>query len=119
MEGEVNEEGQPEGPSEQAIAKRPNEAAIEELKAKHGPLSEIEVDGYIAIVRRPKTFDLERAYKVSEKPGAKKLDFNRNIVSNIVVYIDDDFRKEDGRDQALLSSVNDVVELKQATIKKL
>lgn len=119
MEGSEEQVEQLNGPSEVAIAKRPDAAAIAAWKEKHGHLSQVEVDGYIAIVRRPKTFDLERAFKVSEKAGAKKLDFSRNIIANCVLYIDDEFRADDERDQALLTSVNELAAIKEASVKKL
>lgn len=118
MEG-TEEQGVVQGPGEAAKAKRPDQEAIAAWKQQHGQLSQVEVDGYIAVVRRPRTFDLERAYKVAEKPGAKKLDFARNIILNCVLYIDDGFRADDERDQALLTSVNELAALKEASVKKL
>ncbi|HMQ77114.1 MAG TPA: hypothetical protein PKE21_13845 [Flavobacteriales bacterium] len=98
---------------------RPTPEQVAAWKKEHGSLFSIEVNGKLAILRKPRMLDLERAQQVSRKPNAKPFDFNRNIVGNCALYLDPGMRENDENELALLTSVGELVEVKEAEVKKL
>lgn len=98
---------------------RPSKEQIAEWKGQHKELHEIEMDGKVAIVRKPTMFDLERAMVMSKKQGAKPLDFNRNIVGNCLLFVDEGARSNDEFELWLLTSVGQFADIKEGTVKKL
>lgn len=97
---------------------RPSAAEIKEWKKKHGELYQFEVEGKIVILREPTLTDLERA--TSADPKKKKpFNFHRSILANCKMYEDDGFSNDEKALMALFQEMDSVIEIKEATVKKL
>lgn len=99
-------------------AKRPTDEQLAEWKRKHKELHQVEMDGFIVILRKPRLVDLERAM-IADKKGKRGLDFNRSLVGNCILYEDTEFRQDDDRELYLLSAAGDLAAMREGEIKKL
>jgi len=99
----------------------PTAKEIEALKAKHGELFKITVTDRegkerVAIMRKPKFVDLQRA-KASE--NKKPLTFNLSIWENCKIEGDPAIDADDYLKSGALTQLDEIVEFADATVKKL
>lgn len=99
----------------------PTSKEIEALKNKHGELFQITVtdregNSRIAIMRKPKFVDLQRA-KASE--NKKPLTFNLSIWENCKIEGDPAIDADDYLKSGALTQLDEIVEFADATVKKL
>lgn len=99
----------------------PTAKEIEALKAKHGELFKLTVtdregNEHVAILRKPKFTDLQRA-KASE--NKKPLTFNLSIWENCKVEGDPMIDADDYLKSGAISQIDEIVEFADATVKKL
>lgn len=100
---------------------RPNDDQIKAWKKDHGKVYRVYLEDrkLLAYFRQPKIADLERAMKASKLKNAKEMDFNRSIIGNCLLYNDPGFRQSDEAELALLTAVNDVVNIAEAEVKEV
>ncbi len=98
--------------------KRPTEAQIKSWKKEHNAIFQIEVNGGIVILRQPKMVDLERAM-ASDPKKKKPMNFNRSIVTNCKLYADPGMIEDETTFLAVCSNIDEIVEVADATVKKL
>lgn len=87
---------------------------IEELKAKHGALYEISVDGYSCIFRKPNRKDLSYVAAVKNP-----MQMNETLMNQLWVDGDEAIRKDDDLFLAASAKLGELIEIKEAEIKKL
>lgn len=97
---------------------RPTPAKIEEWKKEHGNVFQFTVEGKIVIMREPKMVDLERA-SASDPKKKKPFNFFRSITANCKLYEDEGFFDDDKREMALHAQMDEIIEIKEAEVKKL
>lgn len=98
--------------------KRPTEAEIKAWKKAHDGLYQIEVDGKVIILREPKMKDLERAQAADPK-RQKPYNFHRSIIENCKLYADPGLIEDDKNYLAVCSKLDEIVEVREADLKKL
>lgn len=99
---------------------RPTDAEVAAWKKEHKEVYELETeDGTIAILRRPKLIDMERAMMADKKKGAKPLDFNRVIAKNCMLWCPENFWEDEDREMELLSYANELAAVGESRSRKL
>lgn len=106
-------------PLQHVIDQRPTSEQVTAWRQKYKRVYVLQFHGWMAIMRRPRIMDLERASMVADKKGAKKFDFNKNIIDNCTLYMDEGFKDDDFLYMALIMGVNEVAAIGQATVEKL
>lgn len=95
---------------------------VSEWREKYGELYEVSYKGAVAIFRKPKMADLEKAYTAARDKKAKALDFSRSIMRSCRLHLDPLFELGMGSDDhqfALLNAMDELAEAPQAEVKKL
>lgn len=98
----------------------PSAEQIANWKQEYRTLHEFSTEGGgKAIIRQPRMLDLERAMDASKKPNAKSLDFNRVLYRNCRLWESHDLLGNDEDALQVLTSIGQVAEVREATVKKL
>lgn len=87
---------------------------IEEWKAKHGELFEITVDGKSCILHRPTRQNLSYVSVVKDP-----IKMSEAMLNQLWVAGDEDIKTDDSLFLAAIQKMQDVLEVKEAEIKKL
>ena len=87
---------------------------IEELKKKHGALYEITVDGYSCIVRKPNRKDLSYVAAVKNP-----MQMTETLLNQLWVEGDEEIKTEDDLFLAACSTLGELIQVKEAELKKL
>ena len=87
---------------------------IEEWKAKHGELLEITVEGKSCILHRPTRQDLSYV-SVLKDP----IKMSETMLNHLWVVGDEEIKTDDSLFLAAIQKMQDVLEVKEAEIKKL
>lgn len=99
---------------------RPTKAEIDAWKKEHKVIHELETeDGGVAILRRPKMFDLERALMADKKKGSKPLDFNRTIAKNCLLWSSPGFLDDEDRELELYTFAGELAAAGESRTRKL
>ena len=89
---------------------------IAEWKKKHGDVFELTVEDKTCILRKPTVKDLSAATAVGQKdPFA----FNRIILTNCWLAGDEEIKTNDDYFLAVSGKLGEIIEIKEAEIKKL
>lgn len=95
---------------------------VSEWKQKYGVLYEVRYKGAVAIFRKPKLADFEKAYTAARDKKAKALDFSRSIMRSCRLHLDPLFELGSSSDEhqfAMLNAMDDLADIPQAEVKKL
>lgn len=103
---------------ENHVGGRPTPEIIAQWKEKHGELFQLEAEGKIIVLREPNTADIERALAADPK-GKKAFNFNRSLIENCKLYEDAGARDDDKRLRQFFNALDQIIELKEASVKKL
>ena len=87
---------------------------IEEWKAKHGELFEITVEGKGCILHRPTRQNLSYVSVVKDP-----IKMSEAMLNQLWVAGDEDIKTDDSLVRAAIQKMQDVLEVKEAEIKKL
>lgn len=87
---------------------------IEELKAKHGTIYQITVEEYGCIVRKPNRKDLSYIAAVKNP-----MQMTETLMNQLWVDGDDIIKQDDDYFLAAAQKLGDLIEFKEAEIKKL
>ena len=87
---------------------------VQEWKKKHGELFEITVDGKSCILHRPTRRDLSNA-SVEKDP----IKMSETMLNQLWVDGDEEIKTDDALFFAAIQKMQDVLEVKEAEIKKL
>lgn len=87
---------------------------IQEWKKKHGDLFEITVDGKSCILHRPTRRDLSYASVVKDP-----IKMSETMLNQLWVDGDEEIKTDDALFFAAIQKMQDVLEVKEAEIKKL
>ena len=98
------------------VAAAPSKEQIAEWKKKHGKVYHIEVDGRSCYLRQPTRKDLAAATASGKKDPLK---FNDSILVNCWLAGDEEIRTNDELFLGASQVLDEVLEFKTATIKKL
>lgn len=91
-----------------------NEKHIQELKAKHGTIYEITVEGRSCIVRKPNRKDLSYIAVVTNP-----VQMTETLLNQLWVEGDEEIRNDDELFFAAAKKLSDLIQVKEAEIKKL
>jgi hypothetical protein len=103
-------------PEELKNAKYPTDVEIEAWKQQHGRVYEIQVDEKKCWLRKPKRKDLSHAMTVGKKDGLK---FNEAILNDCWLGGDSEIKTDDDLFMAASNVLDEIIEFKQAEVKKL
>jgi hypothetical protein len=98
--------------------KRPSKSEIDSLKKKHGEIFLIAVDDKECLLRKPTMRDIEAAMAVRTKKG-NPIEFSKTIVQNCWITGHEVMRTNDDLYLAVCQKVDELVEIKEASIAKL
>ena len=87
---------------------------IEEWKAKHGELFEITVEGKSCVLHRPTRQDLSYASVVKDP-----IKMSETMLNQLWVAGDEEIKTDDSLFLAAIQKMQEVLEVKEAAIKKL
>lgn len=87
---------------------------LNEWKKKHGDLFEITIDGKSCILHRPTRRDLSYASVVKDP-----IKMSETMLSQLWVAGDEEIKTDDGLFLAAIQKMQEVLEVKEAEIKKL
>lgn len=90
------------------------EEKIKELKAKHGTLYLIEVEGKQCILRKPSRQDLSYVSQVKDP-----IKVSEALLANLWVEGDEEIKTDDEYFLAAIAKMDEVLKIKEAEIKKL
>lgn len=93
-----------------------SEKQIKDLKAKHGEIFLVQVEDKQCILRKPLRKDLSIATRLSAQDPMK---FNEVILEQCWIEGDEEIKKEDSYYLAVSGQIAEIIEVKQASIKKL
>lgn len=88
---------------------------IDGWKAQHGDIYLIEVDGKQCVVRKPGRKDLSFAMLLKDDP----IKFNETLLNNLWVDGDEELKTNDDYFLAVSSQLGELLQIKEATLKKL
>lgn len=91
-----------------------DEKHIQELKAKHGTIYEITVEGRSCIVRKPNRKDLSYIAVVTNP-----VQMTETLLNQLWVEGDEEIRNDDELFFAAAKKLSDLIQVKEAEIKKL
>ena len=92
------------------------EQKISEWKAKHGDVFQVEVDGRVAYLKRPDRKVLGAAAVTGKSDPMK---YNEVILNNCWLEGDEEIRTNDAMFLGVSSQLAEIIEIKEATLKKL
>ena len=87
---------------------------IKEWKAKHGELFEVTVEDKSCILHRPTRKDLSYASAVKDP-----IKMSEVMLNALWVYGDEEIKEDDSLFLAAIQKMQDILEVKEAEIKKL
>lgn len=89
---------------------------ISDWKKKHGYVCEISVDGKTCYLRKPSRHELSYATTVASKDPIK---FNELLLNSCWLAGDEEIKKDDDLFLAVCPKLAELVEVKEAELKKL
>lgn len=89
---------------------------IEELKAKHGDVYEVEVADKVCYLRKPTRKVLSAAAVAGQKDPMK---YNEIILANCWLSGDEEIKTDDALFMGVAGILGELVEIKEASLKKL
>ena len=92
------------------------EQKISEWKAKHGDVFQVEVDGRVAYLKRPDRKVLGAAAVTGKSDPMK---YNEIILNNCWLEGDEEIRTNDAMFLGVSAQLAEIIEIKEATLKKL
>ena len=92
------------------------EQKISEWKAKHGDVFQVEVDGRVAYLKRPDRKVLGAAAVTGKSDPMK---YNEVILNNCWLEGDEEIRTNDAMFLGVSAQLAEIIEIKEATLKKL
>lgn len=92
------------------------EQKISEWKAKHGDVFQVEVDGRVAYLKRPDRKVLGAAAVTGKSDPVK---YNEVILNNCWLEGDEEIRTNDAMFLGVSAQLAEIIEIKEATLKKL
>ena len=92
------------------------EQKITEWKAKHGDVFQVEVDGRVAYLKRPDRKVLGAAAVTGKSDPMK---YNEVILNNCWLEGDEEIRTNDPMFLGVSAQLAEIIEIKEATLKKL
>ncbi|WP_233527331.1 MULTISPECIES: hypothetical protein [unclassified Bacteroides] len=92
------------------------EQKISEWKAKHGDVFQVEVDGHVAYLKRPDRKVLGAAAVTGKSDPMK---YNEVILNNCWLEGDEEIRTNDAMFLGVSAQLAEIIEIKEATLKKL
>ncbi|WP_239434024.1 hypothetical protein [Bacteroides faecis] len=92
------------------------EQKITEWKAKHGDVFQVEVDGRVAYLKRPDRKVLGAAAVTGKSDPMK---YNEVILNNCWLEGDEEIRTNDAMFLGVSAQLAEIIEIKEATLKKL
>ncbi|WP_234169570.1 hypothetical protein [Bacteroides thetaiotaomicron] len=92
------------------------EQKICEWKAKHGDVFQVEVDGRVAYLKRPDRKVLGAAAVTGKSDPMK---YNEVILNNCWLEGDEEIRTNDAMFLGVSAQLAEIIEIKEATLKKL
>ena len=92
------------------------EQKICEWKAKHGDVFQVEVDGRVAYLKRPDRKVLGAAAVTGKSDPMK---YNEVILNNCWLEGDEEIRTNDSMFLGVSAQLAEIIEIKEATLKKL
>ena len=92
------------------------EQKISEWKAKHGDVFQVEVEGRVAYLKRPDRKVLGAAAVTGKNDPMK---YNEVILNNCWLEGDEEIRTNDAMFLGVSAQLDEIIEIKEATIKKL
>ena len=87
-----------------------------ECKAKHGDVFQVEVDGRVAYLKRPDRKVLGAAAVTGKSDPMK---YNEVILNNCWLEGDEEIRTNDAMFLGVSAQLAEIIEIKEATLKKL
>jgi hypothetical protein len=96
----------------------PTAAQIKAWKEEYKGIFQIMVDGKKLILRKPEMKDLERAHAADPKKQ-KPFNFHRSIISNCKLYAEEGLLENDDNYFAACVALDEIIEVKEAEVKKL
>lgn len=87
---------------------------INEWKAKHGELLQVDVDDKSCILRTPKRKDLSYASVVKDP-----MKLNETLLRQLWVAGDEEIQTDDSLFLAVCNKMDEILKVKEATVKKL
>lgn len=88
---------------------------IEGWKAQHGDVYLIEVEDKACVVRKPNRKDLSFAMLLKDDP----IKFNETLLNNLWIEGDAEIKTNDDYFLAVSSQLGELLQIKEATLKKL
>lgn len=88
---------------------------IEGWKKQHGDVYLIEVEDKACVVRKPNRKDLSFAMLLKDDP----IKFNETLLNNLWVDGDEELKTNDDYFLAVSSQLGELMQIKEATLKKL
>jgi hypothetical protein len=95
---------------------KPTKEQIAEWKAKHGEIYKVTVEDKCAILKAPDRKTLSAATSVGAKDPIK---FNETILNNCWLAGDEEIRKVDSYFLGAGSQLQEIIEVKEASLEKL
>lgn len=92
------------------------EQKISEWKAKHGDVFQVEVEGRVAYLKRPDRKVLGAAAVTGKSDPMK---YNEVILNNCWLEGDEEIRTNDAMFLGVSAQLAEIIEIKEATLKKL
>lgn len=105
--------------TEEVKATEPSEDQMKAWKEKHGTIYTLELENGTGkmVIRKPKIQDLERA-TASDPQKKKPFNFNRSIITNCKLYETPGLMDNDDNIQEIYAMLDEVIEIRQGTVKK-
>lgn len=98
---------------------RPGKPEMDALKKQNGKLFSLESsDGFLIIMRSPTVNDMDIALK-SRKNSKSEFALQTSILRTCAVYEDKGALNEDNRRLGFYSKVDDIIDIKEVTVKEL
>ncbi|MCC8186541.1 MAG: hypothetical protein LIP08_03240 [Bacteroides sp.] len=92
------------------------EQKISEWKEKYGEVFQVEVDGHVAYLRKPTRKALGAAAVVGKSDPMK---YNEILLTNCWLEGDEEIKTEDSLFLGVSAQLAELIEIKEATLKKL
>lgn len=89
---------------------------IEEWKGKYGDVYQVEVDGHVAYLKKPSRKALGAAAVIGKSDPMK---YNEVLLNNCWIEGDEAIKTDDALFLGVSAQLAEVIEIKEATLKKL
>ncbi|WP_279040951.1 hypothetical protein [Butyricimonas paravirosa] len=89
---------------------------VEELKEKHGDIFEVEIENKVCYLKKPTRKVLSAAATVGQKDPLK---YNEIILANCWISGDEEIKTDDALFLGVSGVLSEIIEIKEATLKKL